>query len=153
MEFQRKSDLITDHNSVHMNSEISTIHVTSNPHFQSSNGATERAVETVKRLFRKTVDKQLALLDYRMTPLEEVNLHTSQLFMGKKPSDTLPSDILRPKSQNLDIIKQSLHSVKDNQKASFDNKFKGKELLPLYPTDSVRIMTQQGRKEWIQYLQ
>lgn len=144
------------HNSVHMNSEnfcneLDIKHVTSSPHFQSSNGAAERAVQTVKRLWRKSVDKQLALLDYRTTPLEEVNLSPSQLLMGRRPRNTLPaaSEILRPKSQNLGSIKQGLQSVKDKQKASFDNKWNNKELLPLYPTDPVRVKPQQGEKEWI----
>lgn len=71
--------------------------------------------------------------------------------MGRRPRNTLPaaSDILRPKSQNLKSMKQSLQSVKDKQKASSDNKCNNKELLPLYPTDPVRGMPQQGKKEWI----
>lgn len=131
--------------------ELDIKHVTSSPHFQSSNGAAERAVQTVKRLWRKSVDKQLALLDYRTTPLEEVNLSPSQLLMGRRPRNTLPaaSEILRPKSQNLGSIKQGLQSVKDKQKVSFDNKWNNKELLPLYPTDPVRVKPQQGEKEWI----
>lgn len=131
--------------------ELDIKHVTSSPHFQSSNGAAKRAVLTVKYLWRKSVDKQLALLDYRTTLLEEVNLSPSQLLMGRRPRNTLPtaSDILRPKSQNLGSIKQGLQLVKDKQKASFDNKWNNKELLPLYPTDPVRVKPQQGEKEWI----
>nr|XP_022322992.1 uncharacterized protein K02A2.6-like [Crassostrea virginica] len=126
-------------------------HVTSSLHFQSSNDAAERAVQTVKRLWRKSADKQLALLNYRTTPLEDVNLSPSQLLMGRRPRNTLPaaSDILRPKGQNLDRIKPSLQSVKDKQKASFDIKCRNKELLPLYPTDPVRIMPQQGERKWV----
>lgn len=59
------------------------------------------------------------------------------------------SDTLLSKSQNLDIIKKSLQPVKDKYKASFDNRFKSKELLLLYPTDPVRIMPQQGQIDWI----
>ncbi|XP_062574568.1 uncharacterized protein K02A2.6-like [Saccostrea cucullata] len=131
--------------------ELDIKHVTSSPHFQSSNGAAERAVQTVKRLWRKSVDKQLALLNYRTTPIEEINLSPSQLLMGRRPRNTLPaaSDILRPKGQNHDIIKQSLQSAKDKQKTAFDIKNRSKELLPLYPTDPVRIMPQQGGKEWV----
>lgn len=105
--------------------EFDIKYVTSSPHFQSSSGAAERAVQTVKRLWRNTEDKQLALLDYRTTPLEEVNLSPSQLLMGRRPRDTLSGcsiGYLRSKSQNLESIKQSPQSVKDKQKASFDNK-------------------------------
>lgn len=58
-------------------------------------------------------------------------------------------NILRPESQNLESIKQSLQFVKGVQKASFDNKCKSKELMPLYPTDPIQIMLQQGEEEWI----
>ena len=47
-------------------------HVTSSPHCPRSNGEAERAIQTVKRLWRKTKDKQKALLDYRTTPLEDI---------------------------------------------------------------------------------
>ena len=57
-------------------------HETSSPHFQSSNGEAERAVQTVKRLWSKSRDKNLALLDYRTTPLEGINRSPSQLLMA-----------------------------------------------------------------------
>ena len=127
-------------------------HVTSSPHFQSSNGAAERAVQTVKRLWRKTADKQLALLNYRTTPLEDVNLSPVQLLMGRRSRNTLPAatDILRPKNQNTDHIKRSLQSVKDKQKSNFDRNHKSKEVLPLYPTDPVRIMPKKVRRPGFQ---
>lgn len=49
-------------------------HKTSSPRTPHSNGEAERAVQTVKRLWRKTPDKHLALLDHRTTPLESVGL-------------------------------------------------------------------------------
>ena len=52
-------------------------HQTSSPHFQSSNGEAERAIQTVKRMWSKSSDNQLALLDYRTTPLEGINLSPS----------------------------------------------------------------------------
>lgn len=71
--------------------------------------------------------------------------------MGKMPLNSLPVafDTLLSKSQNLDLIKQSLQSVNDKQKASFDNKLKSKELLLLHPTDPVGIMRQQRQIDWI----
>lgn len=89
----------------------------------------------------KTVDKQLALLDYRKTPLEEVYFFPCQLLMAGRQRNTLPVavNILRPESQNLESIKQSLQFVKGVQKASFDNKCKSKELMPLYLTDPITL--------------
>ena len=59
--------------------------------------------------------KQLALLNNRTTPLEDVNLSPVQLLAGRRLRNTLPAvtDILRPKNQNMDHIKRSLQSVKD----------------------------------------
>ena len=60
-------------------------HETSSPHFQSSNGEAECAIQTVKRLWKKTSDKHLVLLDYRTRPLHCVNLSPSQLLIGRRP--------------------------------------------------------------------
>ncbi|XP_048237107.1 uncharacterized protein K02A2.6-like [Haliotis rufescens] len=64
-------------------------HVTSSPHFQSSNGEAEGAVQTEKKLWKKSEDKHLALLDYRTTPLEGFNLSPAQLLMSRRPRNTL----------------------------------------------------------------
>lgn len=48
-------------------------HVTSSPHYPESNGLAEKAVKTVKTLWRKGGDRQDALLTYRTTPLESGN--------------------------------------------------------------------------------
>ncbi|XP_062588694.1 uncharacterized protein K02A2.6-like [Saccostrea cucullata] len=61
--------------------ELGIEHERSSPHFQSSNGEAERAVQTIKNLWTKCDDKQLALLDYRTTPLENINLSPAQLLM------------------------------------------------------------------------
>uniref|UniRef100_A0A2C9LB39 Integrase catalytic domain-containing protein n=1 Tax=Biomphalaria glabrata TaxID=6526 RepID=A0A2C9LB39_BIOGL len=55
----------------------------SSPHFQSSNDDAERAIQTVKKLWKKSEDKFLSLLDYRTTPLTNVNLSPAQLLMGR----------------------------------------------------------------------
>lgn len=74
--------------------------------------------------------------------------------MAGRQRNTLPVAVnsLRPESQNLESIKKSLQFVKGVQKASFDNKCKSKELMPLYPTDPIQIMLQQGEEEWIPWV-
>ena len=63
-------------------------HLPSSPYFQSSNGEAERAVKTVKSLWRKGNDKYLALLDHRTTPLPGINLSPAQLLMSRRPRNT-----------------------------------------------------------------
>ena len=55
-------------------------HITSSPHHPQSNGETERAVQTVKRMWKKCNDKHLALLDCRTTPLASCDLSPAQLL-------------------------------------------------------------------------
>ena len=73
-------------------------HVTSSPRYPQSNGEAERAVQTVKRLWRKCEDKQLALLNYRTSPLASCNKSPAQLLMGRRPRNLLPrsTHVLRP---------------------------------------------------------
>ena len=55
-------------------------HCTSSPHFPSSNGQAERAVQTVKNLLKNATDPFLALLSYRATPLPWCGRSPSELF-------------------------------------------------------------------------
>ena len=54
-------------------------HATTSPHYPQANGEVERAVQTVKKLWRKNDDKHLALLDYRTTPLPDIELSPAQI--------------------------------------------------------------------------
>ena len=62
--------------------EYGITHKTSSPYCLSINSEAERAVQTVKRQWRKALDRQLALLDCRTTPLQGLNLSPAQLLMG-----------------------------------------------------------------------
>ena len=99
-----------DHSLVILNSEISAKIETFNmlPLVHTLKAQmVQLSEQSAKRLWRKSADKQFALLNYRTKPIEDVNLSPSQLLMGRRPGNTLPaaSDILRPKGQNLDRIK------------------------------------------------
>ena len=123
-------------------------HKTSNPHFQSSNGEAERAVQTVKGLWRKNEDKYLALLDYRTTPLDGINLSPAQLLMGRRPRNKLPAprSLLAP-AYNSQDIRQRMKVEKVRQKFYHD-KPTTRELSAFRPGDQVRMAPLPGTREW-----
>ena len=77
-------------------------HTTTSPHYPQANGKVERAVQTVKKLWRKNDDKHLALLDYRTTPLPDIELSPAQILMGRRLGNKLPmkESLLQPASNN-----------------------------------------------------
>ncbi|XP_031571389.1 uncharacterized protein K02A2.6-like [Actinia tenebrosa] len=90
--------LITDNGTQYSSSQFTQFakeygfeHVTSSPRYPSSNGEAEAAVNTVKRMWTKCKDKQLALLNYRATPLPGIELSPSQLLMSRRLRTTLPT--------------------------------------------------------------
>ena len=63
-------------------------HVTSSPRYPQANGEAERAVATVKGLWKGGGEKAKALMTYRATPLES-SYSPAQLLMGIGETDTL----------------------------------------------------------------
>ena len=63
--------------------EFQFTHTTSSPHYSQSMGQTERYVQTVKSMLKKSTDPYKALLDYRNTPLDGINLSPAQLHIGR----------------------------------------------------------------------
>ena len=55
--------------------EYGFIHTTSSPHYSQSMGQTERYVQSVKNMIKKSKDPYQAMLDYRNSPLEGINLY------------------------------------------------------------------------------
>ncbi len=124
-------------------------HVTSSPYYAQSNGEAERAVQTVKRMWQKCVDKHLALLNYRTTPLPSINQSPAQLLMNRRPRNLLPAsgELLQPQSPNTTEVKQSLQRQKDLQKSYYDRRA-GRPLPELEPGDPVRMAPLPGQTSW-----
>ena len=125
-------------------------HTTSSPHFQSSNGEAERAIQTVKKLWRKSDDKYLSLLNYRTTPLESVNLSPAQLLMGRRPRNNLPTRTELLKTRNTGPnLNQQMRDIKEKQKFYYDKRHV-KELPRLDIGDPVRVAPPENSntKEW-----
>ena len=101
------------------------------------------------RLWRRATDKQLALLDYRTTPLDGVNLSPVQLLMGRRPRNKLPSlrGLLTPTAYNHQDVMQRLDHQKANQKLYHESK-SASDLPPLCPGDQVRMAPSPGSKIW-----
>ncbi|CAB4021418.1 Transposon Ty3-G Gag-Pol poly [Paramuricea clavata] len=118
-------------------------HVTSSPHFPSSNGLVEKAVQTVKNIISKSIesgtDPYLGLLAYRSTPLDN-HKSPAELLMGR----TLKTDL--PVVENQLNVKDSKAVVawktkkKEIQKAYHDRE--AKPLPPLKQGEMVRIYDQ-----------
>ena len=72
--------------------------ITSRRGYPQSNGQSERTVQTVEGMLEKAGDPYKALLSYRNTPLEEVNLSPSQRLMGRRLRNSIPvtEDLLKP---------------------------------------------------------
>jgi transposase InsO family protein len=127
--------------------EFGISHRTSSPHTPHSNGAAEKAVQTVKRMWKKS-DKHLSLLDYRTTPLENVNLSPAQLLMGRRPRNLLPAshELLVPTSYNPQEVKRRLNGQKTVQKYYYDSHTR--DLHPLRSGQPVRLAPHPGCKTW-----
>jgi len=67
---------------------------TTSPNYPQSNGLVERNVQTIKILYKKAIEGNtsfdLALLEYRNTPISGMNLSPAQLLMSRRLRSTLP---------------------------------------------------------------
>ena len=129
--------------------EYGITHRTSSPYCPSMNGEAERAVQTVKSLWRKALDRQLALLDYRTTPLEGINMSPAQLLMGRRPRNKLPAseEVLAPVMHNRKDLVQHFNEQRNKQKFYHDRRSAG-ELPTLCPGDQVRMEPLPGTRKW-----
>ena len=150
------SKLITDCGSQYASKEFGSFaesynfeHVLVSPKYSKANGEAEAAVKTVKSLWRKNKDKNKALLDYRATPILDIDLSPSQLCTGHRLRTTLPTakSLLKPEAHNSQEIKRRMKEAKDEQKYYHDQR-SAKDLPLLKPGDHVRIKPNPGFKEW-----
>ena len=118
-------------------------HITSSPHFPQANGESERAVQTVKGLLKRSNDPYLALLAYRSTPLK-LGYSPAELLMGRALRTTVPIPLkqLQPKLLNNKELKKKDKELKIKQKENYDNRHKTSEQDILEPGDEVWIYDQ-----------
>ena len=125
-------------------------HVTSSPYFPQSNGEAERAVQTIKRLFKNAKDPYVALLAYRNTPLH-LGYSPAQLLMSRRLRTSVPTihSLREPKVPDQFAGSQRDQKQKDKQKSNFDSRHRVTDLKPLTPGDCVWLPDQQSADQII----
>jgi hypothetical protein len=125
-------------------------HITSSPEYPQSNGAAERAVQTAKRIFRKSVadnkDPFEGLLKYRNTPFEDIGSSPVQLLMGRRTRTMIPTHrrLLLPQTPECAKVVKGLQHRQLVSKKYYDRS--GRDLPPLEVGDKVRICPNRENK-------
>ena len=96
-------------------------HITSSPRYSQSMGFIEKNVQICKNLLKKAKksnsDPYLALLEFRNTPIDGINMSPSQLLMGRRTRTQLPvnESLLKP-SHDSRKVQSALKKKQDIQK-------------------------------------
>jgi hypothetical protein len=127
---------------------------TSSPRYPQSNGMAERAVQTAKKIIKKSKEENksiaVALLDYRSTPVTAMNESPAQLLMSRNLKNKLPvtEKSLKPKCQT--GVNRRLQQRQQKQKYYYDRNTRA--LPELKPGDQIRIR-KEGKWEKAQVMQ
>lgn len=89
--------------------------VTSSPHYPKSNGLSEKCVGIVKNMLKKTNDIQLALLEYRNSPLAGMGVTPAQLMFNRRLKTKLPivERLLKPQLIDEHQIERQIQAKKE----------------------------------------
>lgn len=110
---------------------------TSRPTYAQSNGMSEKAVQTVKRILKKADDPYVGLMEYRNTPVTAMAYSPSQLLMSRFTRTKIPlsNELLLP--QVAINAQQQLKQRQKRQKQNYDKSTK--PLPPLEIGESVHL--------------
>ena len=122
-------------------------HVTSSPRYPQSNGKAENAVRTVERLFTKCraagVSEFQALLDWRNTPSEGMDMSPAQRLLGRRCKTLLPTSgsLLTPEFSLINDAAK-LCARKERQRRYFN---RGKRVLsPVRTAETIYVRSPSG---------
>lgn len=120
-------------------------HITSSPRYPQANGKAERAVRTVKSLWKKDTDHVRALLAYRATPLEH-GFSPAQLLMGRNLRTSLPqpSSKLDPNWPELQAFRRKDEEERRKQAAHYNLHHRSRTLPELTSGQKVWIPTEEA---------
>ena len=126
------------------------VHCTSSPKYPQSNGLAERTVQTVKRILQKAKENNsdpfLGFLEYRNTPIDNLDYSPAELLQGRQLRSILPvlPSQLNPKIMDHDHAKLHMQTNKHKMKMVHDKSSHSQ--APIKEGDSIRF--QQDGKLW-----
>lgn len=123
-------------------------HVTTSPYYPQSNGQTERMVQTIKNLLKKSNDPYLALLEYRNTQIDGVGLSPAQMFLGRRLKTTIPTALPLLKSDTFNKVHEQLVKRQGKQQDGYNRHALSERLKPLSPGDKVMVKKTNNTSEW-----
>ena len=125
------------------------IHHTSSPHYPKGNGTAEAAVKQAKKIFKKSEDPWLAVLENRNIPDQLAS--PNEKLISRRTRSTIPThpDLLKPKVVPIkEIIDGSVEKKRENKKY-YDRR--SKQLPPLVVGDHIRAKIRpQSSQLWSQ---
>ena len=123
-------------------------HTTSSPKYPQSNSATERALQTAKRILKKATldhkDQFEGLLKYRNTPFQDIGASPVQLLMSRPTCMIVPAHRCLLLPQAVDPEQVVLKLSQNASKRNYDKQ--RKYLPPIEVGDQVRIRPNRERK-------
>ena len=123
-------------------------HITSSARYSQSMGFIKKYVQICKNQLKKSKksnsDPYLAILEYRNTPIEGINLSLTQMLMGRRARTQLPVNekLLNPQYDGVKV-QNALKEKQHTQKYYYDRG--AKPLQQLNPDDQIRV---QNENKW-----
>ena len=118
-------------------------HLTSSLKFPQSNGQTERSVQTIKNLLKKSDDLYTSLLSYRATSLSWCDLSSVELSMGSRLRTSIPKTdkMLIPLCSYLKTFREVDKNQKVKQKEKQEDLRHRAKDLPAIPDNTEVCIT------------
>ncbi|XP_048730002.2 uncharacterized protein LOC125647363 [Ostrea edulis] len=121
-------------------------HSTISPYYAQSNGQTEHMVQTMKRLITKSHDPYVALLEYRNTKIDGIDLSPAQMFLGQRLKSIVPTTLPLLKSNINEDTLVKLKFRQEKQEENFNKHARKEPLKLLKPGDNV--MMKNPSEQW-----